>query len=110
MAAKLPPEKPSQPKNHLTLTQEIAVFLEKTRLAEYMDLMQRPHRLAWLSFWGGLWRGFGFGLGAVVLLAIFLWSLRVALHHAGGLPIIGTEVEEAISWLLNVIEKHQVRR
>jgi hypothetical protein len=100
-------DEPPKKKHHLTLIEEVSVFLEKTRLAEYMDLMQRPHRLAWLSFWGGLWRGFGFGLGAVVLLAVFLWGLRFMLHHAGGLPWVGAEVEEAVGWLLKVIEKRQ---
>jgi hypothetical protein len=93
MSEKSPAEKEvgkkSEPKDHLSLTQEIAVFLEKSRMAEYMDLMQRPHRLAWLSFWGGIWRGFGFGLGAVVLLAIFAWFLKFMLQQAGGLPLVG---------------------
>ena len=100
-------KKAKQPEHEYGAIHKIAVFLEQTRLAEYMDLMQRPHKLAWLNFWGGVWRGFGYGVGFVIMLSVFLWGLKFALHHAGGLPWIGSQVEEMIAWLLKVIEKRQ---
>jgi hypothetical protein len=101
------PTHEAEKKDHFALSRDIAIFLEKTRLAEYMDLMQKPHRLAWLSFWGGIWRGFGFGLGAFVLVGAFFWFLRFALHHAGGLPWVGDEIKEMIGWLLEAIKERQ---
>lgn len=85
----------------------LATFLEQTRLADYMDLMQRPHKLAWLNFWAGVWRGFGIAIGGLVFVALLVYGLKYAVHHAGGLPWIGAEVEKAVSWLLAVIEKKQ---
>jgi hypothetical protein len=101
--------KKKKPKHHetLSLMQEVAVFLEKTRLGDYMDLMARPHRLAWLNFWAGVWRGLGMAVGTVFLFALILWGLKFALHHAGGVPWIGQQVEEFLAWILTVIERHQ---
>lgn len=84
---------------------QIAVFLEETRLADYMDLMQRPHRLAWLNFWGGVWRGFGMAVGTIVLFAVILWGLKFAFQHVGGMPWVGFHIEEMIGWLLSIIDQ-----
>jgi hypothetical protein len=87
--------------------EHLALFLEKSRLADYMDLIQKPHRLAWINFWAGAWRGFGFFFGGLVMLGGLVWGLRHALHHLGGLPWVGDEIKEAVIWLLDVINKRQ---
>jgi hypothetical protein len=87
--------------------EHLAAFLEKSRLADYMDLIQKPHRLAWINFWSGAWRGFGFFFGGLVMLAGLAWSLKHALHHLGGLPWVGDEIKVAVTWLLDVINSRQ---
>jgi hypothetical protein len=85
--------------------EHLAAFLEKSRLADYMDLIQRPHRLAWINFWAGAWRGFGFFFGGLVMLAALAWGLKHVVHHLGGIPWIGDRIQEGVAWLLDVISK-----
>jgi hypothetical protein len=93
-----------------TIAHEVAFMLEKAKIGEYVELMQHPIRSAWLNFWGGLWRGFGLAVGGALLVALFLWGLRYAFHHAGGLPMVGARVEEALGWILEVIDKKQASK
>lgn len=95
------------PDRHLDALHHVSAFLEKSRLADYMDLVQKPHKMAWLNFWAGVWRGFGIAVGGLVLIAVMVWGLKHAVHHLGGLPWIGDQVEQAVDWLLKVIEKRQ---
>jgi hypothetical protein len=86
---------------------QLAAFVEKSRLGEYVDLLQRPWRLAWLSFLSGVGRGVGFSVGAVVVVAALVLVLKMLLHHIGGIPWFGRQLEELIAWVLNVIERHR---
>src|SRR5580700_4249934 len=104
MASKKPLSQEAE-RRTFTSMEHLATFLEKTRLADYMDLIQKPHRLAWINFWAGAWRGFGFFFGGLVMLAGLAWGLKHALRHLGGLPWVGNELEDAVAWLLDVIKR-----
>lgn len=56
--------------------QRLANQLEKMRIGEYMDLMQKPRRLLFLNFIAGLARGFGIAVGATVVFALMVELLR----------------------------------
>jgi hypothetical protein len=86
---------------------QLAAFVERSRLGEYVELLQRPWRLAWLSFLSGVGRGVGFSVGAVVVVAVLVLVLKLLLHHIGGIPWFGRELEQLIAWVLNVIERHR---
>lgn len=77
----------------LKMTQ-LARYLEGMRIAEYVDLLQKPHKLIVLNFVAGLFRGLGIALGATLLLAIMLKVLQqiVILN----IPGIGSFVAEII--------------
>jgi hypothetical protein len=87
-----------------------AAFLEKSRLADYVALMNNPWKSAWLNLWAGLARGAGIVIGGTVIGAFIIVGvvagLNMALKHAGGVPWIGEEVKEAIGWVLEVIKSH----
>jgi len=46
------------------------------RLAQYVELLQNPWRLAYVNFLAGLARGLGYGLGFTVLLALVIFLLK----------------------------------
>lgn len=74
--------------------EELAYYLERMRLAEYVSLFNRPWRLIWLNFIAGLARGVGIAIGGTLLaaLAIFLLNELAILN----LPIIGDFIAEIV--------------
>jgi hypothetical protein len=46
--------------------EELAYYLERMRLAEYIQLFNRPWRLMWLNFLAGLARGVGIAVGGTL--------------------------------------------
>ncbi len=73
---------------------ELAVNIEKMKLAEYVELLNRPLRLMYINFIAGLARGIGIAVGFTVLGAIVVIFLRrlVALN----LPLIGNFIAEIV--------------
>ncbi|HAG12199.1 MAG TPA: hypothetical protein DCK76_12745 [Desulfotomaculum sp.] len=73
---------------------EFAVNIEKMKLAEYVELLNRPLRLMYINFIAGLARGIGIAVGFTVLGAIVVIFLRrlVALN----LPLIGNFIAEIV--------------
>jgi hypothetical protein len=82
-----------------TRLDEVARSLEKTGIAEYMEMLQRPRRLLWLNFWIGLARGFGMAIGFTLLAALVLYLLRhiIALN----IPHIGKFVADIVEIVQN---------
>lgn len=73
---------------------QLVRYLEGMRVAEYVDLLQKPHKLIALNFVAGLFRGLGIALGATLLLAVMLNFLHRLLVL--NIPWIGSFVAEII--------------
>jgi hypothetical protein len=56
--------------------QKLVNHLEKLRVAEYVELMQKPRRILFLNFIAGLARGFGIAVGATVVFALMIELMR----------------------------------
>ena len=56
--------------------ERLNILLEKMKLAEYVQLLERPGRLLWLNFAGGIARGLGIALGATLIFALVLNILK----------------------------------
>ena len=68
--------------------------LERSSFAAYLQLQQRPLRLIWLNFIGGLARGVGIGIGFTLFAAaIFLILQKLALVN---LPLIGAFIADLV--------------
>ena len=50
--------------------------LESLRIAEYVQLLERPARLIFLNFIAGISRGLGSAVGATIIFALMLEFLR----------------------------------
>lgn len=87
--------------------ERLSHFLEKSRLAEYVDLLQKPSRMIWLNFSAGVARGVGFFVGGVLVVGLIILGLKMMLHHVGGMPWIGDQLQEMIQWVLDIVDQHR---
>ena len=68
--------------------------LESLRIAEYMDLLERPAKLILINFIAGLARGLGIAIGATVIFALLLNFLHSLILL--NLPFIGNLIAEIV--------------
>lgn len=73
---------------------ELAVNMEKMKLAEYVDLLENPYKLLYINFISGIARGLGIAIGFAILGAILVLILQrlVALN----LPVIGDFIADLV--------------
>ncbi|SRR5690606_26764311 len=70
----------------------LLTIMERSSVAELIELYRTPRRMMLLSFTSGIARGFGIAVGFTVIGALFLYVLgRLAMLN---LPIIGEFVAE----------------
>ncbi|MEW6243049.1 MAG: DUF5665 domain-containing protein [Bacillota bacterium] len=68
--------------------------LERAQIADYVQLLQDPPRLAYLNFLAGVARGLGFAVGATFLGALLFFFLQQAFIR--NLPFIGDLIAQLI--------------
>jgi len=56
--------------------QRVLHHLEAMRIADYMDLLERPMKLILINFIAGIARGLGIAIGATVFFAVVVNFLR----------------------------------
>ena len=73
---------------------DLAINMEKMKLAEYVDLLNNPWRLLWVNFISGIARGLGIAIGFAILGALIIIFLQklVALN----LPVIGGIIADIV--------------
>ncbi len=84
--------------------QALALKLEKLRIEEYVELLDKPRRLFLLNFLAGVYRGFGLVVGTALMGALILFILqRLFLLN---LPLIGSVIAD----LIRIVEKELLVR
>ncbi|RKN86873.1 DUF5665 domain-containing protein [Paenibacillus ginsengarvi] len=73
---------------------KIADQMEKTQIADYVLLLNRPARLIFINLYSGIARGVGIAIGFTVFAATILYLLR--LLGALNLPIIGDFIADIV--------------
>lgn len=68
--------------------------LEKSRIADYTQLLHRPWRLIWLNLLSGTSRGVGYGIGLTIFGATIIYILQML--GALNLPIIGDYIADLV--------------
>jgi hypothetical protein len=77
-----------------TMIERLSVQLERVNFAEYVNLTQKPKRVIWLNFMGGVARGAGVGVGFSIIGAILVLLLQeLAVLQ---LPFIGDYIAEIV--------------
>lgn len=77
-----------------TLTASIAEQMEKSRIADYTQLLHKPWRLIWLNLLSGTARGVGIAIGFTFFAATIIYVLQVL--GALNLPIIGDYIADIV--------------
>lgn len=72
----------------------IATQMEKTQIADYVMLLNKPKRLILINLMSGIARGVGIAIGFTVFAAVILYVLR--LLGALNLPIIGDFIADIV--------------
>ena len=94
----MPADKPLS-KRDLWVLERIAVYLEKSKLNSYVEMMGKPRRWFFLNIWGGIGRGIGMAIGFTILGAVlFLVLQQIVMLN---LPLIS----EFIAEILNMVEE-----
>jgi len=76
---------------------KVSDSLERAKIAEYVNLMNKPWRLIYLNLVGGLARGVGFAIGFTLLGALVIYILTRS--FVLNLPIIGNFLGELV-WII----------
>jgi hypothetical protein len=73
---------------------ELALGMEKMKLAEYVRLLENPRRLMYVNFIAGVARGVGIAVGFTILGARVLYFLKILVML--NLPLIGGFIAEIV--------------
>ncbi|WP_311078886.1 DUF5665 domain-containing protein [Paenibacillus polymyxa] len=76
------------------LIRAVSEQMERTRIADYALLLNRPWRLLWLNLISGVSRGIGIALGFTFFAATIIYVLQVL--GALNLPIIGDYIADIV--------------
>ncbi|KIL41799.1 hypothetical protein SD70_05220 [Gordoniibacillus kamchatkensis] len=74
--------------------EQIAQTMEKSQIADYVQLMHKPRRLIWLNLVAGISRGVGIAIGFTIFTSSIVYLLRML--GALDLPIIGGYIAEVV--------------
>lgn len=88
-------QNPAEQMNELyRITLKWSQQLEKSRIAEYTELLNKPWRLIWLNILSGTARGVGVAIGFTFFAATIIYLLQ--LLGALNLPIIGDYIADVV--------------
>ncbi len=73
---------------------ELSLMLEKLKLADYLTHLNNTKRMAWVSFVGGVARGFGIAVGFTLLGALVIYLLQESFLN--NLPVIGEFIADIV--------------
>ncbi len=85
------------------VTEQLTRTMEKTRIAEYVQYLDRPGRLLWTNFLIGVARGLGSTIGLAIVLGILVFFLQNLLML--NLPVISDFIAD---FILMVQENYNV--
>jgi len=97
------PETPEEQMNEMyRLTLKWTQQLERSRIAQYTELLNRPWRLIWLNILSGTARGVGIAIGFTFFAATIIYVLQVL--GALNLPIIGDYIADIVRIIQRQLE------
>lgn len=74
--------------------EQLGIALEKMKLAEYVELLNRPARLFYINFFAGIARGLGMAVGFTILGALLIYTLQRL--QVLNIPVIGGLIAEIV--------------
>ncbi|GBG06174.1 hypothetical protein PAT3040_00683 [Paenibacillus agaridevorans] len=74
--------------------ENVATNMERTHIADYVDMLNKPLKLIWRNLLAGTARGIGIAIGFTFFAATILYVLRIL--GALNLPIIGDYIADIV--------------
>lgn len=74
--------------------ERVALHIEKMRLGDYVEMMNRPGRIIWMNLIGGISRGVGLTIGATLVIAILFKILSALI--AMNIPYLTDMLQEVV--------------
>ena len=74
--------------------EDLTRYLEKTRVAEYVEILGNPRRLLFVNFLAGMARGLGYAVGLTFLGALVFYLLKKIIML--NLPVISNFIANVI--------------
>lgn len=74
--------------------EKLSIYMEKMKLADYVELLNDIPRLLWINFISGIARGLGMAMGFTILFAILVIILKDLVKLK--LPVIGDFIAELV--------------
>jgi hypothetical protein len=82
--------------------EQLSLNMERMKLAEYVDLLNRPWRLLYVNFISGLARGVGMAVGFTILGAVVLLLMqRLVVLHLPGVSTFIAKIIQLVQLQLN---------
>jgi hypothetical protein len=94
------PENERAEKEHIVLAKikekvtDIAANIERTQIADYVQLLNHPRKLIWTNLLAGIFRGIGIALGFTVFATTIVYILQFI--GALNIPIFGNYITEIV--------------
>jgi hypothetical protein len=82
--------------------QKVSEDMERTQMAEYVELLNRPFSLIWRNLLAGTARGVGIAIGFTFFAATILYVLQ--LLGALNLPIVGDYIADIVRIVQHQLE------
>jgi len=83
--------------------EKLATYMEKMKLAEYVDLLHDTKRLLYVNFIAGVARGVGMAIGFTLLGALVIYLLtRTFVAH---LPVVGGIIAQIVEIVQTQLRK-----
>jgi hypothetical protein len=86
---------------HQTVT-KLANQLEFAQINDYVQLMNRPWKIMYMNFLGGIARGIGIAIGFTIFASTIVYALQAL--GALDLPIIGNYIADIVKHVQNQLE------
>lgn len=85
-----------------TKLEAVSTDMERAKIAEYVDLLNRPVALLWRNLLGGLARGVGIALGFTFFAATIVYVLQML--GKLNLPIVGDYIADIVRIVQHQLE------
>ncbi len=87
-----------------TQLEQLADRIERLRLASYLEMANKPSRIIWTNLLAGTFRGIGFTVGAVIVIAIVAKILSVLISM--NIPYLS----EQLASFLDLINDYSIKK
>lgn len=87
--------------------QSLSYYMEKSQIADYVLLLQRPRRLIMFNLFSGISRGIGIAIGVTVFTSTIVYMLKLV--GALNIPIIGNYIADVVQHVQQHLDAERIR-